>query len=255
MEKLALWNELKEWKEKYDFVELSHSLNNDTPVWSGVPKGVVKLNETVFDWGNPMLECLIESYQFPGQFGTHVDFPGHFIKGMPLSDHFGTESMFFPLVVIDITEKVKKDREYAATEEDIKAWEEEYGAIPDGAFVALRTDISKDWPNNEKMSGIDKDGGEHFPGWSLSALQYIYEIRNAAANGHEALDTDASKEAAKAGDLACERYVLSKGKIQIEVMHNLDKVAEAGAILIVTWPRIEKATGLPVRAIAITPKP
>ena len=61
-------------------------------------------------------------------------------------------------------------------------------------------------------------------------------------------------EAAKAGDLACERYVLSKGKVQIEVLANLDKVAPAGALLVAAWPRIEGATGLPVRVFAITPK-
>lgn len=82
----------------------------------------------------------------------------------------------------------------------------------------------------------------------------IYEERNAAANGHETLDTDASAEAAKAGDLACERYVLGKGKLQIEVLQNLDRVAPAGALLVAAWPRIEGATGLPARVLAITPK-
>ena len=99
---------------------------------------------------------------------------------------------------------------------------------------------------------IAEDGSENFPGWSLDALKYIYEGRNAAANGHEALDTDASAEAAKAGDLACERYVLEKGKLQIEVLCNLDQVAPAGAILFAAWPRIEGATGLPVRVWAVT---
>ena len=76
--------------------------------------------------------------------------------------------------------------------------------------------------------------------------------RNAAANRHETLDTDASAEAAKAEDLACERYVLEKGKLQIEVLRNLDQVAPAGAVLFAAWPRIEGATGLPARVWAIT---
>ena len=88
----------------------------------------------------------------------------------------------------------------------------------------------------------------------MPALQYSYEERNAAANGHETLDTDASAEAAKAGDLACERYVLGKDKLEIEVLQNLDRVAPAGALLVVAWPRIEGATGLPARVLAITPK-
>jgi len=86
----------------------------------------------------------------------------------------------------------------------------------------------------------------------MEALQYIYEVRSAAANGHEALDTDASKVAEAAGDLACERYVLSKGKLQIEVLCNLDQVPPAGAILVAACPNIVGATGLPVRVWAIT---
>lgn len=219
-----------------------------------MPEGVLEIGKTVFDWGNPILECQIQTFKFPGQFGTHIDFPGHFIKGKPNSEGFGVEHMAYPLCVIDITEKVKADVHYAVTPEDIKAYEAEYGPIPDAAFVALRTDWSKHWPDGDKLSGIGEDGGEHCPGWSIPALQYIYETRNAAANGHETLDTDASMEAAKVGDLACERYVLAHDKVQIEVMANLDKVAPAGAILLAAWPRIEGATGLPVRAVAITAK-
>ena len=131
-------------------------------------------------------------------------------------------------------------------------YEAKYGPIPDGAFVAIRTDWYKNWPDMDKLSGVAEDGSENFPGWSLDALKYIYEVRNAAANGHEQLDTDASAEAEKAGDLACERYVLSKGKLQIEVLRNLDQVAPAGAILVAAWPRIREATGMPVRVFAIT---
>lgn len=250
-----LWNMLAEMQsDAYEWVELSHSMNNDSPVWSGIPAGSVEVSKTVFDWGNPMLECLIQTFKFPGQYGTHIDFPGHFVKDMPLSEAFGAQQMLFPLCVIDITAKVAENVHYAVTVEDIKAYEAEYGAIPDGAFVALRTDWYKNWPDMDKLSGIAADGSENFPGWSLPALQYIYEERNAAANGHETLDTDASAEAAKAGDLACERYVLGKGKLQIEVLQNLDRVASAGALLVAAWPRIEGATGLPARVLAITPK-
>ena len=246
-----LWKALDSAK-KLKWVELSHSLNNDSPYWSGIPEGSVELGKVCFDWGNPMLDCVIHTFKFPGQFGTHIDFPGHFVKGAPLSESYGVQQFIYPLCVIDITDKVAEDPHYAVKAADIQAYEAKYGAIPDGAFVALRTDWSKRWPDMNAMSGIAADGSENFPGWSLEALQYIYETRNAAANGHETLDTDASAEAAKAGDLACERYVLSKGKLQIEVLCNLDKVAPAGAVLIAAWPRIEGASGLPVRVWAIT---
>ena len=250
-----LWNALEELKsDAYEWVDLTHPLNNDSPCWAGIPEGSVELSKTCFDWGNPMLDCLIQTFKFPGQFGTHIDFPGHFVRNLPLAEDFGARHMLYPLCVIDVTEQVARDVHYAVTVEDIKAYEAKYGAIPDGAFVALYTGWSRHWPDMDAISGIAEDGSENFPGWSMDALRYIYETRNAAASGHETLDTDASVEAAKAGDLACERYLLDKGKLQVEVLTNLDRVAPAGALLFVAWPNIEGATGLPARVIAITPK-
>lgn len=250
----ALWKFFDELRTSYELVDLTHPLDNDSPYWSGIPDGSVELGNVVFDWGNPMLECLIQTFKFPGQFGTHVDFPLHFIKGAASSEAFGAGNMIYPLCVVDISAKVAADVHYAATADDMRAYEKIYGAIPDGAFVALRTDWSRHWLDMNAISGIADDGSENFPGWSLDALKYIYETRNASANGHETLDTDASAEAAKSGDLACERYLLSKGKLQVEVLTNLDKVAPAGALLFAAWPNIIGATGLPARLIAITPK-
>lgn len=98
-----LWEDLKRLK-RCRWVELSHPLNNDSPYWGGIPEGAVELSKTVYDWGNE-LECLIQTFKFPGQFGTHIDFPGHFIKGEALSEQYGVKDMVFPLVVIDISER------------------------------------------------------------------------------------------------------------------------------------------------------
>ncbi len=246
-----LWDALREART-YRWVELSLPLNNDSPYWAGIPEGCVELAKTCYDWGNEMLDCLIQTFKFPGQFGTHIDFPGHFIKEGGLSERYDVHDLVFPLCVIDITAKVQEDLHYAVTVEDIKEYEAKYGDIPDGAFVALRTDWSKKWPDMEAISGTDEEGNDNFPGWSMEALKYIYEERGAAANGHETLDTDASVAAAEAGDLACERYLLGQGKLQVELLTNLDQVAAAGAVVIVSYPRIDGATGLPARVWAIT---
>lgn len=247
-----LWNALEKARQ-YRWVDLSHSLNNESPYWAGIPDGSVELSKTVYDWGNPMLDCLIQTFKFPGQFGTHIDFPGHFVPGGQLSQAYGVQQLVFPLCVVDVSEKVKEDVHYAVTVQDIQDYEAKYGPIPDGAFVALRTDWGQRWPSMDALSNFDTEGGEHCPGWSMEALKYLYEVRSAAANGHETIDTDASALAAAAGDLACERYVLSQGKLQVELLCNLDQVAPAGAVVVVSYPRIEGATGLPARVWAITP--
>ncbi|MCQ2551163.1 MAG: cyclase family protein [Clostridia bacterium] len=245
-----LWNELEELKTK-KWVSLSHLMDNDSPYWGGIPEGAVKLGETLVDWDNPYVECEIQSFKFPGQFGTHIDFPAHFIKGANYSETFTEKDAVLPLCVVDITAKVKEDCHYCVKVEDIKAYEEKYGVIPKGAFVALRTDWSKNWPDMDKMSGTGEDGSENFPGWSLEAIKYIYEEREAAANGHETLDTDGSAECERWGDLACERYVLDHGKFQVEALTNLDKVPNAGAVIVLAWANFKGANGLPCRAWAI----
>lgn len=246
-----LWNALNESKG-LKCVELSHLLDNDSPCWSGIPAGSVELGSVVFDWGNPMLECQIQTFKFPGQFGTHIDFPAHFMKGAPCAEAFGMKDAVFPLCIVDISEKVKANPTYCVTVDDLLAFEAKYGQIPDGAFVALRTDWYKNWPDMNAMSGIAEDGSENFPGWSLEAIRYIYETRNAAANGHETLDTDGSAECAKQGDLACERYVLEHGKIQVELLCNLDKLPPVGAVLFASWPKFKGANGLPCRVFAVS---
>lgn len=245
-----LWTALEEAK-KMKWVELSHRMDNSSPYWSGIPAGSVELGKVVFDWGNPMLECQIQTFKFPGQFGTHIDFPAHFDKDGVFAEAFGCKDAVFPLCVVDITDKVKENPTYCVTAADIEDYEAKYGPIPDGAFVALRTDWYKNWPDMNAMSGIADDGSENFPGWSLEAIRYIYETRSAAANGHETLDTDGSAECARQGDLACERYVLTHGKVQIEVLCHLDEVPPAGAVLFASWPNFKGANGLPCRAFAI----
>jgi len=246
----TLWNSLTEMK-KYRWVELSHCMTGDSPYWSGIPEGSVELGNVLFDWGNPMLECRIQQFKFPGQFGTHIDFPAHFDKKGAFAESFGSRDAVFPLCVVDITDKVRENPTYCVTVEDIKAYEAQYGIIPEGAFVALRTDWYRNWPDMEKMSGTAPDGSENFPGWSLEAIRYIYEVRKAAANGHETLDTDGSAECAKHGDLACERYVLEHGKLQIELLCHLDQLPAAGAVLFAAWPNFKGANGLPCRVFAV----
>ncbi len=248
---MSLWNVYDELKDA-TWVDLTHPLTNESPYWAGIPEGSVELCRTVFDYDEEMLSCRIQTYKFPGQFGTLVDVPNLFTPGKPGAEAYGAQHMAMPLCVISLTGKIAAEGpDTAVTVEDIEAWEAEHGRIPEGAFVALRTDWSQRWPDNDALNNFDTEGGEHCPGWSMEALRFLYEERGIQMNGHETFDTDASFLAAKAGDLACERYVLDNGHLQVELMTNLDKVPAAGAIVFVAWPRIEGATGLPARVVAV----
>jgi kynurenine formamidase len=50
-----------------------------------------------------------------------------------------------------------------------------------------------------------------------------------------------------------ETWILKQNHYQIEAMANLDKVPPSGAVIIVTWPKVEHGVGFPARAFAILP--
>ena len=104
-------------------------------------------------------------YKFPGQFGTHVDFPSHFTPGKPGSEAYGVDKMAMPLCVIDLTPKIAAEGPTRPSRSRTsRAWESEHGRIPEGAFVALRTDWYTRWPDNDALNNFDAEGGDHCPG-------------------------------------------------------------------------------------------
>ena len=150
-------------------------------------------------------------------------------------------------------EKVAKNADYVVTLEDVTAWESKHGTIPAGAFVALRTDWSRRWPNDAAMQNKDARGVAHYPGWSKPVLQYLYEQKGIAASGHETTDTDPGLAVTR-DDYSLESYILGTDHFQIELLANLDQVPEAGALVLVSFPKPEKGSGFPARVIAIVPK-
>ncbi len=69
---------------------------------------------------------------------------------------------------------------------------------------------------------------------------------------HEATDIDPGIAASK-GDYSLETYILSTNHYQIELLTNLDQVPEAGAIVVVSFPKPKGGSGFPARVFAIVP--
>ncbi|ADK13939.1 MULTISPECIES: cyclase family protein [Clostridium] len=239
-----LWKTLIDLK-KCKWVDLTHAFGSDTPKWSGFKAEKIETLFTIEKDG-----IFVNQYTFPGQYGTHMDAPGHFAAGKRLIEDIELKEMVLPLVVIDCSEKFKENPDYELTLEDLLAFEAEYGIIPEGSFVAMRTDWGKNWPDQEKCSNADSEGNLHYPGWAYETLEFLYETRKIAASGHEPFDTDAPIRQAEYG-FKGENYILNQDKYQIEVMTNLDKVPPVGSIIFCVVPKAKNAPGFPVRAFAI----
>jgi kynurenine formamidase len=194
----------------------------------------------------------VQQFQLEGQWGTHVDAPAHGFKGGRTVDQITLQEMVLPLVVIDIHTQVAQNPDYIVMVDDVLAWEDRYGRIPQGAFVALRTDWSHRWPHQEAMYNYDAERVSRTPGWGLDALSYLYDDCQITASGHETFDPDPGFRA-KSTNWACERYILGRNHYQIELLTNLDQCPPKGALVICAFPKPLQASGFPARVFAICP--
>jgi kynurenine formamidase len=235
------------------FVDLTHEFAPGIPHWPGFPDETTR---TIY-WYDKRPDTIgsgfyAQVFTHVGQWGTHVDPPAHFIKGKRTVDQIEPKEMFLLLVVIDVHEEVAKNADYTLSLERLKRWEETHGQIPADAFVAMRTDWSKRWPDMAKMQNKDDKGVAHYPGWSLAALKFLYEERHVTASGHETTDTDPGVATTK-DDYSLESYILNTNHYQIELLTNLDQVPEAGAIVVASFPKPKDGSGFPARVFAIVP--
>lgn len=235
------------------YVDLTHAFQPGIPRWPGFPD---ETRKTLY-WYEPRPDTkgsgfFAELFTHVGQWGTHVDPPAHFIKGLRTVDEIDLREMILPLVVVDVHSDAAKNPDYTLSLERVRQWETDHGKVPAGAFVAMRTDWSKRWPDADKMANKDGNGIAHYPGWSLPVLKYLYEERKITASGHETTDTDPGIATTK-DDYSLEKYILSTNHYQIELLTNLDQVPEAGAIVVVTFPKPKGGSGFPARVFAIVP--
>lgn len=229
------------------FVDLTHPFAPGIPHWKGMTNERIT---TLYDYAKDGFR--IEEFCHVGQWGTHIDPPAHFHPGLRTVDTIDPKEMLLPLVVLDVHAQAAKNADYVLTLADVKAWEARHGRIPAGAFVAMRTDWSKRWPDDAALANKDAAGTAHYPGWSMDVLKLLYEERHVTATGHETTDTDPGVATTK-DDYSLESYILKTNHYQIELLANLDQVPEAGGLVMVSWPKPAGGVGFPARVVAIVP--
>ncbi|HXD50747.1 MAG TPA: cyclase family protein, partial [Burkholderiales bacterium] len=89
-------------------IELSHDLSANTPTFGGERDAFryEKLSEIERDG------YASGAVRLPEHFGTHVDSPGHFIKGAATIDRLDVRRFIAPAVVIDIRKQAQQNADY-----------------------------------------------------------------------------------------------------------------------------------------------
>ena len=241
----SLWGVYEQSLKHAKYVDLTHTINPSVPVWHGF--GPSKFAPTVDPATNRPYTYEKDGFEAThydlstDQLGTQLDPPAHWNPYFPAIDELPATYTIRPLVVIGIQDKVARNPGYQMTVDDIRAWEERNGKIPEGSVVFIRSDWSKEWPKPELATR------KEFPGVTLEALKFLHLERHILFHGHEALDTDTTPT------LEGEAWLLRNGYTQAEGVANLDQVPEKGALVAIGFPKLQGGTGGYARFIAICP--
>ena len=187
--------------------------------------------------------------------GTHFDAPIHWVTGKDLpnnaTDTILPSKFIGPACVIDVTREVEQSPDFLLLPEHIEQWETQYGHIPSGAWVLLRTGWSKR-TGREEFLNVQADGA-HTPGFHQTSSQFLANERDILGVGVETVGTDAGAAGGFNPPFPNHTFMHGAGKFGITSLINLDLLPPTGAIVIAAPLKIVNGSGSPLRVIAIAP--
>ncbi|MDX8340910.1 cyclase family protein [Draconibacterium sp. IB214405] len=203
--------------------DLSHLLNNDSPVFPGDVDPVFKQIATIEANGYSETRFHIHSH-----LGTHIDAPAHMLKNGKTLDEMDVSDFYGKAIIIKVDSGKK-----LIEKEIIDSNEKE---LEDTAFVLFKTGWSKFWG--------DKNYFEGFPCLSADALQYLLQF-NLKGIGFDTISADPVEST----DYSNHYAIFNKGLIIIEnLIFPNELEATSGEFSCFPLP-YEKADGSPVRAV------
>lgn len=235
--------------EKYRFVDLTHEFKEGMPSFSPY----IHFSNLSCEIGDKYNSHIL---QLSEHHGTHVDAPFH-IGGKKILNDYSIDTWHGFCNVIDLTSK--KPGEFVLSE-DIKKWEELHGNISENEIVLLNYGWDKKWKIKSKKTPYSgpPEFFDNFPGLSEEVAHYLGRLKIKML-GTDTATVDAFsnfKSAQTLGTLepAHEILLIEHDVVVIECLRNLDKLPPKGAYLFSFPLNIYKATGSPVRALALITK-
>ena len=215
--------------------DLTHTYDADFPTYFGAAGIEMEQKFNFADNGFNLFSMNLNEHT-----GTHIDAPLHFSADGPSVDEIPVTSLVAPLCVIDIAARAAEDADVQLTPDDLQAWIDANGDIPDNACVALYSG----WGAKTGGDGFRNFDGEkmHFPGFHVEAAQMLLET-GAGSIASDTLSLDHGPSA----DFATHYAWLPTGRFGIENIANLDKMPASGATIIIGAPKHRGGSGGPAR--------
>ncbi len=223
-------------------VDLTHTLFELFPTYFGGQQLEI---ETIFEAATDGFN--LKQWTINEHTGTHMDAPFHF-SDQDSADEIPVENLVGPLAVVDIRAKAAVNPDAQLTPDDLMAYEEAYGRIPNGAIVAMNSGWDQ-YVNTPMFRNAGANGVLHFPGFHIEAIQYLLENRNVKGIMVDTLSLDFGPSP----DFIVHFTWLPTNRWGMEAVANLSQLPAKGATVVVGGPKVAGATGGPSRVIAFAP--
>ena len=184
--------------------------------------------------------------------GTHFDAPIHWITGRDGIDvsQVPPAQLIAPAVVIDVADRVADDPDFVLEIDDVRAWEDQHGALPDGGWLLYRTGWDARSGDQDAFLNADEDGS-HTPGLSAACARWLAEETPIIGIGVETVGTDAGGAVTFEPPFPCHAFFLGNGKYGLTQLQNVAHLPPRGALVIAGPLPIVEGSGSPARVLAL----
>jgi kynurenine formamidase len=241
-----------------EVVDLSHRLSGRTPM--------IDLPEPFENAPGFSLHAICEcdergpfyywnSFRGSEHMGTHLDAPVHWITGRDGKDasQITGAELIGPAVVLDRVAEVERDPDYLLTVDDVRAFEDERGSLPDGGWFLFRTGWERRHADPAEYTFSD-ESGPHWPGITAECACWLAEEAPIRGYGTEQVGIDAGRAYEFEPMYPMHHYLLGAGKYGLASLANLHRLPSTGAVLIAAPLRIVRGSGSPCRVYALVPR-
>ena len=225
-------------------IDLTHNLNDHSPNWDGIEQSPFQAKEL----GNIGRDGYYSRvFTTEEHYGTHLDAPAHFAKGMWTVDQIPVERLVRPLVVLDVRSKARSNPDYEISVQDIADWENAHGEIPTGAVVMAYTGWDERWRSQKEFRNVGSDHLSHYPGFSLEAVKFLVKTRSVVGLGIDTMSVDIGASTTFPVHL----FTSKQSVYHLENVANLGLAPPSGATVVVAPIKLEGGSGGPARVLAL----
>ncbi|XP_035695432.1 isatin hydrolase-like [Branchiostoma floridae] len=183
--------------------------------------------------------------------GTHIDAPAHFARGAWRLDQIPLGHLTGPGVMIDVRDRIGDNTDYAVTAQDLQDWEREYGHIPEGGIIMLRSGWGEQFYEEGPVPylgvGQKNDSLLHSPGLHPDAAQWLVDNRDVKVIGFDTVSADTGDSKT----CPTHKILLPNNIIIIENVGHLNEMPPTGSTVYAMPIKIGDGSGAPSRVFAI----